>query len=90
MASFASGGWADGALRWQFDQHTGIAVTSPIACSPDAAKFIHGTYEGTVVLDSLGNVSFIVQPVPEPSVALMLGLTACVIGFTRRRPTVAA
>jgi len=50
----------------------------------------NSTYEGTVVLDSLGNVSFIVQPVPEPSVALMLGLTACVIGFTRRRPTVAA
>ena len=40
---------SDGALRHQFDQHTGIAVTSPIAFSPDASQFVYGTYEGTVV-----------------------------------------
>ena len=41
---------ADGALRQQFDQHTGIAVTSAIAWSPDASQFIYGTYEGTAVV----------------------------------------
>ncbi|MEY2490586.1 MAG: hypothetical protein QOC70_2528 [Verrucomicrobiota bacterium] len=41
---------ADGALRHQFDQHTGIGVTSAIAWSPDASQFIYGTYEGTVVV----------------------------------------
>ena len=41
---------ADGALRRQFDQHTGIGVTSAIAWSPDASQFIYGTYEGAVVV----------------------------------------
>ena len=41
---------ADGALRQQFDQHTGIAVTSEIAWSPDVMRFIYGTYEGSVVV----------------------------------------
>ena len=41
---------ADGALRQQIDEHTGIAVTSAIAWSPDASQFIYGTYEGTVVV----------------------------------------
>jgi len=56
-----SGGWeqfgylrfwrvADGALRRQFDEHTGIGVTSAIAWSPDTTQFIYGTYEGTVVV----------------------------------------
>ena len=41
---------ADGALRHQFDQHTGIAVTSSIEWSPTAAQFIYGTYEGSAVV----------------------------------------
>jgi WD40 repeat protein len=56
-----SGGWqqkgmirfwrvADGALRRSFDAHTGLAVTSPIAWSPDASRFAYGTYEGTAVV----------------------------------------
>jgi WD40 repeat protein len=56
-----SGGWeqfgylrfwrvADGALRHQFDQHTGIGVTSAIAWSPDTTQFIYGTYEGAVAV----------------------------------------
>jgi WD40 repeat protein len=40
---------ADGVMRHQFDQHTGIGVTSGIAWSPDASQFVYGTYEGTVV-----------------------------------------
>jgi WD40 repeat protein len=40
----------DGALRQQYDQHTGIGVTSPIAWSPDATRFAYGTYEGTAVV----------------------------------------
>ena len=40
---------SDGAMRQQFDQHTGIAVTSAIAWSPDTSQFIYGTYDGSVV-----------------------------------------
>jgi WD40 repeat protein len=40
---------ADGALRQQYDQHTGIGVTSAIAWSPDSTYFAYGTYEGTAV-----------------------------------------
>jgi hypothetical protein len=36
-------------VRHQFDQHTGIGVTSAVAWSPGAGQFIYGTYEGTVV-----------------------------------------
>ena len=39
----------DGTMLHQFDQHTGIAVTSAIAWSPDASQFAYGTYEGTIV-----------------------------------------
>jgi WD40 repeat protein len=41
---------SDGALRQMYDARTGIAVTSPIAWSPDATRFAHGTYEGTAVV----------------------------------------
>lgn len=41
---------ADGALRRTYDAHTGLAVTSPIAWSPDASRFAYGTYEGTAVV----------------------------------------
>jgi WD40 repeat protein len=40
---------ADAALRRVFDARTGLAVTSPIAWSPDATRFAYGTYEGTAV-----------------------------------------
>jgi WD40 repeat protein len=39
----------EGRMRHQFDQHTGISVTSPIAWSPDASQFVYGTYEGGIV-----------------------------------------
>ena len=41
---------ADGALRKMYDARTGIAVTSPIAVSPDVTRFSYGTYEGTAVV----------------------------------------
>ena len=41
---------SDGALRTEYDTHTGIAVTSPVAWSPDASRFAYGTYEGTSVV----------------------------------------
>src|SRR4030095_2156845 len=48
------------------------------------------TYEGTILLDNLGNVSFIVAPIPEPSSTLLVALTAGAIGFVRRRQATAA
>jgi WD40 repeat protein len=41
---------SDGALRTEYDTHTGIGVTSPVAWSPDASRFAYGTYEGTAVV----------------------------------------
>jgi WD40 repeat protein len=41
---------SDGTLRQVYDARTGIAVTSPIAWSPDAARFAYGTYEGIAVV----------------------------------------
>jgi WD40 repeat protein len=40
---------SDGTLRHVYDTRTGLAVTSPIAWSPDATRFAYGTYEGTAV-----------------------------------------
>jgi WD40 repeat protein len=40
---------ADGALRHSYSIRTGIAVTSPVAWSPDASRFAYGTYDGTAV-----------------------------------------
>jgi hypothetical protein len=47
-----------------------------------------GEYQGTVVIDQAGNVSFI-NAVPEPSTATLLGLAAGVCGFIRRRKSAA-
>jgi WD40 repeat protein len=41
---------ADGARRHTYDARTGIGVTSPIAWSPDMARFAYGTYEGTALV----------------------------------------
>src|SRR5262249_44152104 len=40
----------DGALRQMYDEGSGIGVTSPIAWSPDAARFAYGTYEGPAIV----------------------------------------
>jgi WD40 repeat protein len=40
---------SDARLLRLYDERTGIAVTSPIAWSPDATHFTYGTYEGTAV-----------------------------------------
>ena len=41
---------SDGSLRQVYDARTGLAVTSPIAWSPDATRFAYGTYEGNAVV----------------------------------------
>jgi hypothetical protein len=43
----------------------------------------NGRFEGTLVIDNGGNVSFIV--VPEPASVALLGLAAGVAAFARRR-----
>lgn len=40
---------ANGKLLRQYDQHTGTAVTSAIAWSPNQEKFAYGTYEGSTI-----------------------------------------
>lgn len=42
-----------------------------------------GRFEGSVVLDTAGNLSFVT--VPEPTTAALLGLAAGALGFMRRR-----
>jgi WD40 repeat protein len=41
---------ADGALRRTYDARTGIGVTSPVAWSTDASRYLYGTYEGSAVV----------------------------------------
>lgn len=44
-----------------------------------------GTYEGTVVIDQTGNVSFVTTAVPEPSAGALLAVSLGMAGFVRRR-----
>lgn len=48
-----------------------------------------GSFEGSFVIDNTGNVSYIVQAVPEPSAAVLLGAGALLGGLVRRRKSVA-
>jgi dipeptidyl aminopeptidase/acylaminoacyl peptidase len=41
---------SDGALRKKYDARTGIAVTSAISWSPDASRYLFGTYAGSAVV----------------------------------------
>jgi hypothetical protein len=43
----------DGVLNHMYDARTGIGVTSPVAFSPDASRFVYGTYEGSAVVARL-------------------------------------
>lgn len=44
-----------------------------------------GTYEGTVVIDQTGNVSFVTTAVPEPSAGALIAVALGMAGFVRRR-----
>ena len=55
----------------------------------DGSDLRVGTYEGSFVISSTGNVSYIVNNVPEPSSALLLGAATMLGGFIRRRKSVA-
>lgn len=44
-----------------------------------------GTYEGTVVIDQDGDVSFVTTAVPEPSAGLLLAASLGMAGFIRHR-----
>jgi WD40 repeat protein len=41
---------ADGVLRKKYDARTGIGVTSPLAWSPNVARFVYGTSEGSAIV----------------------------------------
>lgn len=44
-----------------------------------------GTYEGSVTVNTNGQVSFVTSAVPEPSTYALMGVSALVIGFVVRR-----
>lgn len=48
-----------------------------------------GVYQGSIVLEANGDVSFLTSTVPEPSAALLFGLAACGFASRSRRRTVA-
>lgn len=48
-----------------------------------------GTFEGTLVVDNTGNVSFVASAVPEPSTAMVLLAGLGALGIFRRRRTAA-
>jgi hypothetical protein len=39
-------------VLWNFDEGTDIAVTSPVAWSPDGSRFAYGLYGGDVATAS--------------------------------------
>jgi WD40 repeat protein len=41
---------SDGAMQWNFDQGTDIAVTSAVAWSPGGNRFVYGLYDGSVAV----------------------------------------
>ncbi len=61
-----------------------ILAASP-AGTVDPATLREGQFQGTFVIDQTGDVSFIVQPVPEPSSAVLLASSALLGGLIRRR-----
>jgi hypothetical protein len=78
---------AEGAL----DLYRILATTAPVGTVTDGVTPAReGTYEGTFVIDQTGDVSYILQPIPEPTTmgaTLFLGLAA---GAMRRRRRVTA
>lgn len=70
---------AEGAL----DLYRILAATT--AAGQVGGPLREGTYEGSFVISQTGNVSFIVNNVPEPSSAMLLGVATLVGGFIRRR-----
>ena len=70
---------AEGAL----DLYRILAATT--ATGQVGGPLREGTYEGSFVISQTGSVSFIVNNVPEPSSAMLLGVATLVGGFIRRR-----
>ncbi len=94
-----SGGVQDGFEAGSFGTFGGVSVEAALDLYRLQAKnniagqygqsgaLNTGEFQGTVVIDQAGKVSFIVTPVPEPSAFLLLGLTACGFASRLRRRT---
>ncbi len=65
-----------------------LATTAPVG-TVDVGPIREGQFQGTFVIDSAGDVSYIVQAVPEPSSAVLLAGSALLGGLIRRRKSVA-
>lgn len=76
---------AEGAL----DLYRILATTAPVG-TVDPGTVREGQFQGTFVIDSSGDISYITTAVPEPSTALMLVAGLGCLGFIRRRRQPAA
>ena len=55
----------------------------------DPGTIREGQFQGTFVIDQAGGVSFIVNNIPEPSSAMLLGVASLIGGCIRRRKSAA-
>lgn len=63
-----------------------LATSNPSGTVIDPGNVnLTGNFQGTFVIDQGGSISYIVQPVPEPSSAVLLSSAALLGGFIRRR-----
>lgn len=67
-----------------------ILAVSPVGTVIDPGNVNRtGNYQGSFVIDQAGDVSFIVNNVPEPSSVMLLGMASLIGGCIRRRKSVA-
>ncbi|MCE9610962.1 MAG: hypothetical protein K8R23_12275 [Chthoniobacter sp.] len=84
LGSFGGVSGVEGAL----DLYRILATTtaSGTIAIGDNSDLRNGTYEGSFVIDNTGSVSYIVAAAaPEPTSAMLLGMTALIGGCVRRR-----
>lgn len=88
--TFAANFGAESDVEFALDLYRIQARNDVVGQYGEGATIRTGTYEGSLTLDSTGNVSFIAA-VPEPSTYALFGSAALIIGFiAMRRRTMSA